>query len=241
MQRFYFLVLAVIVSAQAGIAGEFVREIPLPVDRTFIPRGYDTNDGVQLVVEGSFKNLCYQLGATRSGVDKTNHTIYVKLMADEFSGNCPDSPSRFHHVFYLGRLPEAGNYIILDLSTQQKIGKINVTQAPEEGPGTDDTIYAPLLDAVLLKQKGKDVLFVRGVFSSSCQSLGEVTFKVNGDVVIALPSVDFQRTPDCKLGEFAFEKTVPVDTELPKGDSYLLHVRTMAGQSINKMMHALPK
>lgn len=236
-----FFSIALVSLVQVAVAGDYVQEIAQPIQRSFIPNGYDSNDSVQIVVEGEFDNLCYQLGRADSMVDKEKRIVEVKLTAYQYSGTCPRTPARFHHVLHLGRMPLEGKYLIVDMTTKKTIGKLQIDHAEELTPGTDDALYAPLLDAVLLKREGKNVLLLRGVFATSCMSLGEVKVKIDKDVVLVLPQMEFQRTPDCKLGEYPFEKVIPIDQELPTEASYLLHARSMAGQSINKVMHVRPE
>ena len=232
--------LVVFLGGQAAFAGEFIQEIVQPIERTFIPRGYDTNDSVQIVVEGNFPSACYQLGRADSQVDKVSKTIDVQLTAYEYDGNCPKIPTRFHHTFLLGRMPAPGDYEVLEMSTKKNLGELTITTAPLLSPGTDDALYAPLLDAFLLENGNKTELVLRGVYSNSCLTLTETKVRVNRDVVVVLPFAEFRPGRTCSDGEFPFEKTIPISETLPKDTSYLLHVRSMGGQSINKMIHLRP-
>jgi len=232
--------IAAVAIGSAAVAGDFVTEVPLRIERTFIPQGFDTNDSVQILVEGNFENPCYQLGRTDSIVDKESRVIEVMLTAYQYEGKCPPTPVRYHHVFQLGRMPAPGKYEVVDLATKKTVGKLDIAAAQDATPGTDDRLYAPLLDAVLLKQADKNVLLLRGVFSSTCMSLGEVKMSASKQAFVVLPSLNYEYKSSCKVGEFPFEKVIPLTESLPAQSTFLLHVRSMGGQSINKIMHSKP-
>lgn len=229
--------LAVLLCAQSAFSGEFVQEIALPIERTFIPKGYDTNDSVQIVVEGSFPTSCYQIGRADSIVDKEKKIIEVQLTAYEYDGKCLRIPTRFHHTFLLGRMPDSGKYSIVEMTTKRTVGELTIMTAPVLSAGTDDAVYAPLLDGFLQEKGSETQLVLRGVYSNSCLTITDVKLNVDRDVVVVLPFVEFRPGHACSQGEFAFEKIIPVTQTLPAATSYLLHVRSMGGQSINKMVH----
>lgn len=232
--NFYFILA---ITCSSLFAGDFVKEVAQRIDRVFVPHGYDANDSVRFVVEGRFKNACYQIGGADAEVNSDEKEIQLRILANEYDGDCPEVNTPFHHVFFLGRISKPGTYKILDQTTKRRLGKLVITPANEGGSGTDDVVYVPLLDAFLLKHPHSNELVLRGVFPTNCMSVKEVGIEVQSDVVVVRPAskivIDDQR---CHAGEFPFEYRFNVKNPLPKS-SYLLHVRSMGGQAINKMMH----
>ncbi len=55
-----------------GSWGAFAQQpttVDVPIRKAYLPKGFDNNDNVQLIVEGEFRNSCYKVGATRVEVE----------------------------------------------------------------------------------------------------------------------------------------------------------------------------
>lgn len=237
MFRHFTLVFAVLCASVS--AGDFVTEIGQPIDRMFVPKGYDTNDTLRVMVEGRLPSACYQISRADSIFDEEKNTIEIQLTANEYSGNCPKISVPFHYSFLLGRIKTAGTYTIVDLSSRKELGTVQIQEAKPTGPGTDDLMYMPLLDAFLVKEGGKNFVHLRGVFPSHCMRYKGLKVEVQADVVVILPQAAYRPMTACSEDEVPFERKIELPVELPK-HSYLLHVRSLGGQAIEKMMHPTP-
>lgn len=217
------------------VYADFTQEVEQPLTQAFIPIGFDDNDSVQIVVAGKFKNSCFQMGTYSSLVDDAKKTIEIRVTAYEYGGRCLQVEVPFYHTVYLGLVGEVASYSVVDATSGKKLGALNIAKAPPSGTGTDADTYAPLLDAYLTPDKnGKDSLVLNGIFPDNCVQMERVDLLPYETVLVVLPKILRKDTGHCKTGEFPFRKTVPVTTVLPQ--RFLLHVRSMGGQAINKII-----
>ncbi len=233
----WLAVLALTLFASPGYASKFVKETKVPLTKAYVPHGFDSDDSIEIVVTGTLPSTCYKLGPLDTLVDDKNHA-FVSLTAYQFSGDCLDGPIPFSQVVYLGRLRVAGDYDIVDGTSQETIGKLNVTKAPALGHGTDEVLYAPLADAFLLQGKDRNVIRLVGAFPDSCLSIRKTTILLEEDVMVVLPELK-RDGADCEKGHYPFQVDVKVERELPHR-TFLLHVRSMSGTSINKLVVSHP-
>lgn len=212
-----------------------VKEIDQPIGRVFIPEGYDNNDSIQIVATGTFKNSCFQLGLYSSQVDVANKEIQLKVTAYSYENRCLQVEVPFFQTVHLGRLTQAGEYKIIDETNDRVLGKLLVQVAPPEGSGTDDTHYASMLDAFFtVNEDGQNILHLRGVYSNTCLTVPNVEIQHQKDVIVVFPYLHLSEGVNCKSTETPFEITKVVDETLPA--KFLLHVRSMGGQALNRVV-----
>lgn len=216
-------------------AGEFVGEMKHALDRAFIPKGFDNDDAVQIVVTGKFVKPCLQLGPVFTQVIQSRWAIEVELTAYEYDGKCIEAGTPFRQTVYLGMLRKSGTYTILDRASKESLGTLRIDEAKEDGPGTDSHPYVPLDDAFILNKSGKSLLILRGVFASTCDTLENVEFRPQADVLVALPMLGKITGRDCQEGVWPFEKAIPISVPLPQRP-FLLHVRAVGGQAFSKLV-----
>lgn len=230
MLRIIFFTSLVISSA---FGAKFIGETEQTLEHAYIPNGFDSDDSIQIVVTGKFSKPCQQLGLQNSEVDPATQNIWVELTAYEYEGNCTNPDLTFQKTIYLGLIHKPGTYKVWDRASNQKIGELVVDKAPSSGVGTDSKQYAPLTDAFLWTEEGKNYLILRGVNRSYCGSISEVKFHAYEDTLVVLPRFGSPYTP-CSTEAQSFEKKVLVEGPLPKRP-FLLHVRAMGGQAFNKL------
>ena len=106
----------------------------------------------------------------------------------------------------------------------------------------DDFLYAPVTDArvesgngVLDNKKKNPTLILNGYFTNSCMSFREVKFNVRPNGVIeVLPIIDVQQGVTCAQVATEFNISVSL-REVPEG-RYLVHIRSLNGQSVNRIV-----
>jgi hypothetical protein len=208
--------------------------VQMPVQVAYMPRGFDSNDRTQLVVESYLPNTCYKVGPHKVQVDASSKAIKVEQWVYRYPGICLQVIVPFHKVVDIGIL-DAKDYQILDAKSGDALGTLSVTRAINPGP--DDYLYAPVTDArVETKSEEERVLIVEGVFNNSCFGMDNIKVDVQAKVVVVLPIAKETQGEACKEGKFAFK----IEQPLPKLNfgRYLLHVRSMNGQAINKLFDA---
>ena len=220
-------------------AAELVGEVEQPISKAYIPVGFDVDDSAQFMVMGKFKNSCFQMGTIFTSVDRQKKRIEVQLTGYEYKGKCLDTEVSFYQVVPLGVIGIEGQFQVYDRVSKNKLGVLELNQVSDTEMGTDDFLYAPLLDAYLIERpaSGKKILALQGVFHDSCLKLKEVKMALHGDVLVVSPTIHRPNNAGCQNGNFPFRREVLVKESLP--DTFLLHVRSMGGQAINKMVYLM--
>ena len=86
------------------------KEILAPIQKVFLPTGFDNNDNTEVIVHGHFPNSCFKVGHSNYEVDMNKKEITVSLSAYEYrSSFCVQIVTPFTQSIKVGVLP-AGNY-----------------------------------------------------------------------------------------------------------------------------------
>jgi hypothetical protein len=210
----------------------------------FTPKGFDTNDNAQVVLAGAFSDYCMKVGTTRHTVDKVKKKIFIQQTYST-GENCHDIEMYIPYSIEvnLGTLPK-GNYEVhvLDMDNQYTLmSQLPISEAKSSnGNQVDERLYAPVTSIEFKTGRGEfPLLVINGVFSNTCLSLSGVEVHQRmGDVFEVLPvAVDRKRA--CAAALQPYSKTVEL-----KGFTLrdtLIHVRSMNGQSINKVVTTLDR
>lgn len=212
-----------------------------PVDKVYVPLGFDDNDDAEVILHGHFPSSCYKVGPSTAHVDAANHKIVIQPVAYHYRGTaCIDMRVSFIQSIKIGNV-EPGDYKIEVQSrpdarvTPLKINKSGTSDA-------DDFLYASV-DNALLETKGSDhELIVRGqhpYLFQGCVKLVELKYYMSpGDVMVVQPITRIANDNECDgAGSNRFEYRVPVKN-VASGE-YLIHVRVLDGNSVNKLV-AIP-
>lgn len=209
----------------------------------YIPGGFDTNDHVQIVGEGTFMNTCYRSAPTEVAIDHSRKLIELSPKAYFYTGCfCSQVLVDHNRVIDLGLMKTGSPYQIVQNGGGKdgiQLGQLAIRAATKSDP--DDFKYAPISQAFLSSRGGENTITLRGEFRNTCRTLADVIVKVEPKVIVVQPisDVDEEREnrQDCEEGHFPFEEVVKVDG-LKKG-RYLLHVRSLNGTAINDLVDAL--
>jgi hypothetical protein len=202
--------------------------------KIYSPQGFDSNDNVQFVGEGSFRNTCYRPAPTSFQVDQDKKVITVGPAAYEYGGICLQVILPFERVVDLGIL-KPGTYTVLQQPAGDKLGEINVAQARTDS--ADDYLYAPVSQA-FFKQKGDVVQVVlTGNFMTNCMSLDHVKVHVDKEALVLQPIAKLEDRNGCLRGRFPYSKVVEIHN-VPK-NRYLLHVRSLDGKAFNSLVDVI--
>jgi len=209
----------------------FGSEISAQINHIYVPEGFDDNDYVQVVVEGSLPSTCFQLRATEVKKSELSETQYLlRQTAVELNDTpCLQVESPFFQIMDLGVLKKNDYRLTTDSGVTTVL---HVQKAPTTTQ--DDYLYAPIQDTFVVGHN----LYLKGVFPSGCQTFKEVKVLTYGDVIVVQPimgsySVQVnQSRPLCAAVETPFLRKVALPQVSGK---YLIHVRTANGRSINKV------
>ncbi len=195
----------------------------------YAPIGFDSINKSQVAVEGVFSDTCYRVGPHKVTVN--GDTITITQGAYFYNGICADVLVPFYQVIELGVL-NVGNYSIVDGATGRTLGMLPIAVAPPKSKLTypDNYLYAPVSDASLLVDGGKRIV-ISGMFTDDCTHFKEIRVQRFNNVIQVLPITERVGTCHRKVSPFQVSKPI----EIPDGH-YLLHVRALSGNAINKMV-----
>jgi hypothetical protein len=204
---------------------------PVRFEEVFVPAGYDSNDNVQIVAEGTFADGCWSLHETPVATDLERHRITIKPSAHRSGEVCVQPAIRFQELIHIGQLP-AGQYEIVQGENAEHLGQISVASASTDK--VDDHTYAPVSKVEFRSENHGTGIRLSGQFSSSCMEVEDVMISVQNNVIVLQPIMNLRNELDCKKGTFPFKATTFID--FMQEGRYLLHVRTMDGLAINRIV-----
>ncbi len=221
-----FMMMLIGLCASAGTPVEKL----VPVNNIFSPEGFDSNDNVEVIIEGQLPNLCHR--SPMKKVVITDKTVDIKITALHYHDSnpyCPEMVVPFLEKVDLGIL-DKGNYDITvnGKSVYKKKGEIKVNESISDA--VDESVYARV--EYVEKSVGTRMVKLKGYNPSDCFVLDKVEVLNNDkDVYSILPRMK-QISEFCPMKMIPFEYEVELPNTLKK-DKVLLHVRAMDGKSIN--------
>lgn len=240
-----FLKLAILASSSIASMATASNErlIPSPVEKLFVPTGFDDNDNAEVVLHGHYTSSCYKTGPTDLTIDVERKVIKVMPQSYEYTNTiCAAIMVPFIQTIKLGTLPvglysvEVAN--VSGVETKSLFVKPRVTDSP------DDFIYASADEAHLEFGTASDEpsLVISGRYPYTyvgCAIMKEVSaFETPGNVLLVLPKMELLTNQvECMARNWsqAFKFTQKLSIPLKAGEDYLLHVRVLNGNSLNRI------
>jgi hypothetical protein len=211
-------------------------KIVMKPENVFVPPGFDDNDNAQIVLAGNLPSTCYKSTTASFQLDRERREIRVRNQVYYYPGCwCLNVLVPYHRVIDLGVL-EAGTWrIVAETGTggSRDAGELTIGHSANRGP--DDAVYALVDEASVFGAAGSKILVIQGRLSSNCMALDdtEVLYRAD-DVIEVLPKVRIESEENCdKVGE-AF--TTQVELQPPTPGRKLVHIRSLNGQSVNKVI-----
>ena len=247
---FFLILIALLVSmlTPKNSQAQFVlpHEVHIALKKAYIPQGFDSNDRVQVVVEGFLPNTCYRLGPTKVWQGSDPHDLFVEQHAYKYPGVCLEVIVPFNHSIEFGILP-AGNYNIKNvfveesgtMTYEKSLGTIPVATAATAGP--DDHLYAIVDDATLTTSSESKKVVLTGELPGPCWFFEDTKVVVESNDVVTILPIIYYKVPHDSLTQCDVNVTVPFTKavtlpKLPTG-RYLIQTRSLNGQSVNKLFN----
>lgn len=236
----YLLSIAAVLFFCTGAHADFrPRVVDMELTKAYIPIGFDDNDNVQVMVTGLFNNTCYRVGPATAHVDEVTKTIQIHQTAYDYGFECLQIELPFAEVVNVGIVTD-GNWTVQDSVSGKRLGGLPIMRAKSAAP--DDFLYAPISDAFITKKTGTDIfqLHLEGQFPTTCSRIKEIMVHYYQDVIVVQPVMEQSEAAlenDCKGASIRFDHIVDLKAGL-KGN-YLLHVRSLNGQAVNKLVNLL--
>jgi hypothetical protein len=214
------------------------QEIASPVEKIFVPNGFDDNDSVEIVLHGEFPNSCYRTGKTGAKVDYATSTITVwgtSYLYEAANVSCAQVITPFIQVVKLGVIKKGTYNIVYKDDSAVTKGMLIKSRLTESA---DDYLYAPVENASIKFDGDTQILHLQGYYPYmfiGCMKISQVQIiKDPSDVLVVLPITEILNDEACADMDpshyFEYEAVV----ETPLTEEGLLHVRVLNGNSVNQ-------
>ncbi len=232
------LILSSLLLALAAFADSPASQV-IKIEKSYVPIGFDDNDRIQVVVSGVLPNTCYKLDQASASVSYTDNSVTLEQKVLQYPGVCIPTLVPFAKVVELGILRE-GNYTLNDKTSGEVVGKLQVTRSSKLE--ADDFLYAPIGDAYVVQKEvanstesKKCKLHLTGSFSDRCTRLKIVHIHYYPELIIVQPIAErIGGKRDCKPNKTRYSWQGELQNGLT--GNYLLHVRSMNGEAVNKIV-----
>jgi hypothetical protein len=212
--------------------------VTAPVDHVFVPRGFDNNDNVELVVTGKFPNPCYNLN--RVEVDVVGDLVKLNVTSikkdSPLTSACGPMKVPFTEVVSVGSL-QAGDYrIVVNGGTPYELrNEMQVEIASSNS--VDEHLYA-LVDYVELGftggLSGDAILVAHSV--SPCLKFDRVEYLSNEKDTISVLPVMKKVSSNCPEKKTRIEIPIKFGPDALPHDRVLLFVRSIEGKSVHSII-----
>ncbi|PIR22035.1 MAG: hypothetical protein COV44_09660 [Deltaproteobacteria bacterium CG11_big_fil_rev_8_21_14_0_20_45_16] len=248
--RANFIFIGAVVLGYVAAVDVFAQEKPTSIEITaakvYTPAGFDDNDVAQIILEGQFPNPCYRIKEVK--LERlAQDEIGFRISAYQYEDICAQVMTPFMQVVDIGILDE-GSYKIFDLEEANRDlrhkGDLPVAKATSRK--RDSYIYAPVDSSyVVYKRDARRQITARylalvGTFPGTCFEFENriPISRTIDNVIEVLPIVLEQNLRDCP-GSTPFTKIIEIPKHIP-GSHYLFHIRTMSGNSFNRIDDLAP-
>lgn len=211
-----------------------------PVQKVFVPVGFDDNDNAEIVVHGYFPNSCYKAGQVTAEVDEEKRKITVHAKSFLYPTSvCLQMVIPFTESVKLGVL-KSGNYdIVVEGSPKAQVLPLSVGVRKSEN--ADDYLYASATSASLAQDEaGAYSLNLSGNHPQmfvGCMIIKEVkSYLTPGNVLVVLPIAEAVDDERCIKPKWQEKFNISVPVEKPLEEDVLVHVRVLNGQSLNSFV-----
>lgn len=220
-------------------AGENFKDIYI------VKSGYDSNDNIEATVFITLPNACKKVESI-SFEQKQNEFIFSAKTMDRNLEGCNFGKLNFpfNHIetISLGKL-QAGKYIF-SFATEGITKKKSFVVKKAQSSNLDDYLYAPISNIFtpeLSYTDRKIGVILDGMFYNSCYFLDDANIEIQrqNNIFIIQPKLSLLDNTDCLESPYPLQSFIELPPIKTPG-SYLLHVRSQSGLSVNRLFHVFP-
>lgn len=205
-----------------------------PTKHIYAPHGFDSNDELEVVVEGYLPDLCHQSPTTEVRV--IGRSILIEASSLHYENTaCPQVVLPFLKTVKVGVLP-AGDYNVFVNKGTRFEKQATIAVEPETKTVVNDYIYANVFQVTEARQ---GVVKIIGAHPADCFELQSIDWIDNGvDTYSVLPKLN--KTQEiCQREMIPFEYEFKLPTNIDR-DKILIHVRDMIGGAVNYLYEVAP-
>ncbi len=212
--------------------------VNVPVENTYVPFGFDSNDYSEVVIHGWLPNDCYRFPTASYQINGSFIDINVGAYYFAPQGEaCLMVIDPYTLTVKLGVLPSGHYQIRVNANTDfEHYSKINILESPNEHVDQHKYAKVEIIEPVI----GQRAVLIKGYNPSPCFELKAINIIPNGvDTYSILPimRLNLHGGDYCPAKMQKFEYYVEIPTEIQR-DNVLLHVRSMGGRSQNFIYNA---
>lgn len=205
-------------------------EVLVSTDYVHVPKGFDSNDNVEVIVTGELPNTCYR--RPYGEVKVINQSISIDVKATKIIDKntiCIEAIVPFMLSVPVGQLDEGSYRIAVNPGTEsEKDSELSIEQANSRG--IDNFTYA---NVTSIKQiPNTSYINIEGYHPSSCMDIErvEVVANQNHDTYSVMPIIKQTKTVcDRMIKPFSYHLELP---SLNPQET-LLHIRKIDGSALN--------
>ena len=233
--------LAVVGWSTGVFAGGNAILVSAPVEKVFVPQGFDDNDKVEVIVHGHFTSSCYKMGPVTAAINHETNKILVRAESYFYpNAVCIQMMIPFIKSVELPGQLSAGVYSI-EVAQSPDLKPTVLSVGRSTSPDPDDYLYAGVNSVDLTRGlPGQSEIVLRGehpYLLQGCVKFTSVrTYMSPTNVLVVQPITEIVSGDQCPAGasDHHFEERVDVPA-LATGE-YVIHVRALDGNSLNQFV-----
>ncbi len=238
------LSVAAVLSALSGVAATPAKQpeiVDSPVEKIFVPHGFDDNDVAEVILQGHFPNTCFKTGTAEAAVDPITGSVTITAKAYRYRGTgCAQVLVPFTQSVKLGLL--AGGRFKVQVAGHPELASAPLVVATSHAATPDDFLYAPVSQVTVeAPADGQAVVRVQGEYPYmfiGCMAIREVrTYMSPGNTLVVMPIAEILADgPACEAQRDIKEFDVAAPVATPLGEGYMIHVRVLNGNALNRFV-----
>jgi len=208
----------------------------VPLTNIYIPEGYDSNDIIEVIVEGYTPTLCHY--EPKITVEIKDKLILLKALSQyRAQSDCIKSMVPFQKVIKVAQDLPRGFYTVLiedffDLEAKEvKASRFALKIKGSKSVTHDEKIYANIKYIVPKSERSVDLI---GYHTSDCFVKDKIKIQKISNTIVILPELRIKKYAKCWPPKMIpFKYSVEIPEEYLSNQKVLIHIRKMSGKSMN--------
>lgn len=206
------------------------------VQDVYTPEGFNVYENSQVVVTGVLPNLCHKSPKVSKEIKDNQIKIELtSLVYDQSNPFCPEAVLPFKKTIDLGELKKGDYEVIINDGTDQEKRENLRVDGIDPVNLNPDRIYANVTD-IEIDNNDPAHITLKAYNPSTCFEMDKLTINLDQEGTYTVSPVMRQRDEFCAYKMVPFD--IDVNLPLQEGDkNILLHVKTMDGDSLNRIIN----
>lgn len=211
-------------------------------DIYIVKKGFDSNDNIEATVFITLPDACKKVESVNFEQKQNKFVFSAKIKERKLEGcNLGKLNFPFNHIetISLGKL-SAGHYQY-SFETKRSLKTKSFEVKKSQSSNLDDYLYAPVSNIFtpeLAYTNQRIGVILDGMFYNSCYYLNDANIEIQRqeNIFIIQPKLSFIDKSECIEVPYPLQSFIELPAIESPG-SYLLHVRSQSGLSVNRVFH----